>query len=348
MIVKKYIIILFGIILTIAIAFMIYFFVLKNNPKIEENILEIKRVETIPQKNEYYIVKPKKIICYKDKIYVLDTKFYRILVYSRDGFSHHISSPGMGPGQISQPISFVIEDENLYVLNFPDRIEVFDLIGKYIKTIRLKIENTLIKSIWDFKIFEKKIYISLNVGEIKVQRYNLNGQFIDNFILGGNKVVLDKIFISTPNNIYIIPKLNKLILFNQFNGDIQIFNFHDGILIKIIRDYDSIISRRTSIIMDDIKRSIASNNILQIKNYIMLDSALDLLNLKLFILPSQISIDREEKRNILYSLDLITHVIKRNNLAFEIGDKKYINNLCFMEDNLIFIDDDLNLNIGGF
>lgn len=346
--IRKFVFILLGFIFILIIALIIYFPAIKNKSEIKNSVMEIRRMENIPQENEYYIVKPKKIIGYKDKIYVLDSKFYRILVYSKDGFSHHISSPGMGPAQISQPISLVIEDEILYILNFPDRIEVFDLQGKYIKTIRLKIENTLIKSIWDFQIYGQKIYVSLNVGEIKVQRYDINGRFIDNFILGGKKVELNKIFLSVPNNIYIIPRLNKLILFNQFDGDIQIFHLHDGTLITSIRDYDSIISRRTSLIIKDINNTRPEDKMLQIKNYLMFHSTLDLSSLKLFILPSQISLDREEKRNILYTFDLETNLIDKNNLVFEVGDQKYIENLCFIEDNLVFIDDDLNLNIGEY
>lgn len=340
-------------ILLVVFAFTVLVFLLihiMHKPKKVEVLsgtIKIDTIEQIPQGDEYYIAKPKKMLCYKDKIFILDVKFYRILVFGKDGYSHYIGHPGQGPGEISQPISMAIENDRVYVLNSPDRIEAFDLFGKYLKTIRLKIARTPIKSLGDFKIFDGKIYVSLEIGEVSVQRYDLNGRWIDNFISGGNKIDLGKTILANPNDIYLIPELGTLILFNRFTGDIETFSLKTGNLLDKVNNYDQVVAERIASFKKNENGQSAPKRKIEVKVFIMFHANLDIKKLQLHILPSQSSVSREDMRDIIYTLNLNNLSMERKRLHFDGIEKKYIRYCCVVEDSIFFIDDELNLFKGG-
>lgn len=310
--------------------------------------MDINKVEKIYQGDTYYIAKPKKILCYKGIVFILDVKFFRILAYGNNGYSHFIGRPGQGPGEISQPISMTISKDKLYVLNSPDRIEVFDLFGKYLRTIRLKIQNTTFKSIWDFKISDEKIYVSLDIGEVRVQRYDLNGRWIDNFIAEGDVIDPDKTVIANPNDIYIVPGLSALILFNRFSGAIEEFNLKSGTFIKKLIGYDRIVEERISLLKREMKDKNTSKGKVEVKGFLMFHANLDEEKMQLHILPSQSSVNRENMRDIIYTVNLEDMSMERKKMQFVGIKKKYIRNCCIKKDSMLFIDDELNLFKGGF
>ncbi len=81
-----------------------------------------------------------KISLYKNKIFILDFKRKMIFVIDKKGnFLYTIGRPGQGPEEIEDGRDFFITpDEKIYVLNsMPNRIEVFDIRGKPIKSIKI-------------------------------------------------------------------------------------------------------------------------------------------------------------------------------------------------------------------
>jgi hypothetical protein len=286
------------------------------------------------------------MLCYCDKIYILDRKLLQILVYTDAGYSHSIGRPGQGPGDISHPISFDIVNDRLYIANIPDRIEVFDLTGTYLKTIRIIKKMDSFPSFWDFKIVNDIIYFSKDIGLIKVERYALDGTYIDDFISGGMKIESSRDILSNPYNIYIEPENNSLILFSQFNGDIEIYDLNSGNCLTKIQDYDSSTMEASFSIRDLIRSSHANRNDLNVKIFIMLRSTIDKKGARLLITPSQVSLKEEEKRNLIYSYSFMENKIEENILNFQDSEKKFIRLCCVAGKKLVILDDELDLYIG--
>jgi len=317
-----------------------------NIPK--PKVLNIHNLREITQDEDYIISNPLKMLYRGDKIYILDRKLLQVLVFTDAGYSHSIGRPGQGPGEISQPVSFDIADDKLYVANFTDRIEVFDLTGTYLKTIKIKIKPDSIPSFWDFKLFDNIFYFSKDIGQIKVQRYGPDGAFIDDFIGGGSKIESSRDILSSPCNIYIVPDNNKLILFNQFNGDIEVYDLNNGDCLSKTQNYDSFTMEESLLIRDIISSSQPNSNDKEVKIIILLRSTIDQERSRLLVTPSQVSLEDEKKRSLVYSYDFTGNKIEENILNFTGSDKKLIRICCFTDKKVIILDDELNLYIGKF
>jgi hypothetical protein len=90
----------------------------------------------------------KKIAIYQNKLFILDGKRWQLYVMDKTGkYLYTIGMPGQGPGDLEYAVDFAISDEGfVYILNsIPRRIEVFNINGKPLKTIKLESP-----SVWSF------------------------------------------------------------------------------------------------------------------------------------------------------------------------------------------------------
>jgi hypothetical protein len=76
--------------------------------------------------------KPVSIKVYKDRVYVLDAKAYNVKVLSLKGkMIKTFGRKGEGPGEFKRPFFFDIANEKIFVLDGNDRVEVFDVNGRF-------------------------------------------------------------------------------------------------------------------------------------------------------------------------------------------------------------------------
>lgn len=315
----------------------------KGKQNIPEKVLIIDKVQEITQDGEVFIFMPVKIIPHKEKIYILDRKFLRVLVFTEGYFSHCIGKPGQEPGEISEPISFEIEGNELYVMNMQNRIEVFDFQGNYIKTIKLNIERNSHSAFWDFAIFAGIIYVSLDIGNTTVQRYDLEGNDLGDFICGNKTINPQQFLLSNPANIYILPRLNRLVLCNQFSGEVDQYDLSTGALLAKSLEYDNFTLTKSRQIKKELESRFSYSGGLEIKTFIFFRSCIDKETNKLWIIPSQLSFGVEEKRNIVFCLDVLNNTVEKNIIRFESSDKKFLFQIFPANKKVFLIDEELNL-----
>jgi hypothetical protein len=92
--------------------------------------------------------KVKKIALHQNKIFILDSKRSELYVIDKKGnYLNTIGRPGEGPGDLEYCYDFFISnDEKIFVLNsLPKRVEIFDINGKPLKSIKLKTPTA-----WEF------------------------------------------------------------------------------------------------------------------------------------------------------------------------------------------------------
>jgi len=309
--------------------------------------INLESVLEIQQYGEYFVAAPVKMLGYKEKIYILDLKFHCILVFTEDGFSHTIGRFGQGPGEITEMAkSFRVFEDNVYILNHPDKIEILDLNGNYKGTIRLKCSETYF-SPSDFEIFGNHIYISLSIGKTRVQKYNLEGHLIDNFIKGGNEIGLYKFNIINPYELHIDIESKRIILFNRFNGDIEVFDLMVGTPIWSFKNYDAQTSERITSIRKEINKHNFRDYSKELKSIVMWQTALDENNSRMLIIPSQNTVTISERKDILYIFDIKHGLVLKS--FIRLGSfEKIIKYCCFLDEKLAFMDYSFNLFIGGY
>lgn len=337
------------IILLIVAMFLIIVYNSKNKQeiKIKLNPLELESVLEIPQDGDYFVAKPLKMLGYKGKIYILDLKFRCILVFKDKGFSHTIGRIGLGPGEMTEMTTFfVIFKDKVYIFNRPNKIEILNLNGDYEGTIRLKCTGTYF-SPSDMVIFGNHIYISLSIGKPRVQKYDFEGNLVENFIIGGNEIGPYKYNIINPYALYINLETRRIVLFNRFNGDIEIFDLNNGTTIWSFKNYDSQVSERVTKIREKINKHNFRNDSKELKSIVMWQSALDENNSRLLIIPSQNTVDSSEREYILYIIDIKHGSLMKSFVRWG-SFKQIIKNCCFVQEKLAFVDYTLNLFIGGY
>lgn len=307
--------------------------------------IELNRVSEIIQPQDHFIAKPRKMLGYQNRIYVLDQKFSTILVFEETGFSHSIGGPGIGPGEFQNANSFDISKDRLYVLNQASKIEVFDISGDYIRTFKIE-KPAPYATPSDIKVHEDQIYIGYNLGETKVQRYGLNGNYSDDFIKGGRPMESGRFILADPISIFVYPARNSLILFNRFKGDLEIYNLSSGVLEDSIENKDPIIRERIS----NFTESISGQNFVdyskEIKSIVMWRCSFDDTNNKVLIFPSQMSVDEKSRSENFYSFDVNLETLSL--VRFEVrGKKLVVKDFCSIQGRYVILDYNLNLFLGG-
>ncbi len=346
---KTVLIVCLPIILIIVAFISIRIFNAKSKPEIQIKVIpiDLDSVLEIQQYGDYFVAAPVKMLGYKEKIYILDLKFHCIMVFTEAGFSHTIGRFGQGPGEITEMAkSFRVFEDNVYILNHPDKIEILDLNGDNKGTIKLKCSETYF-SPSDFEIFGNHIYISLSIGEIRVQKYDLEGNLLDNFIKGGNKIGPYKYNIINPYALHIDLESRRIVLFNRFNGDIEVFDLMAGTPIWSFKNYDAQISERITRIRKEINKNNFRDYSKELKSIVMWQSALDENNSRMLIIPSQNTVDSSERKDILYIFD-IKHGLLMKSFVRLGSFAKIIKHCCFLEEKLAFMDYSFNLFIGGY
>jgi hypothetical protein len=308
-------------------------------------IIELNRVSEIIQNENHFVAHPIKMMGYKNKVYLLDRKFRMVLVFSKNEFSHIIGKPGQGPGEISEGTSFDVFKDKLYLLNKDSRIELFDISGEYKKTIRLK-KSVPYALPTDLKIYKGNMYVTFNVGETRVGRYDLEGNFLDDYIRGGDNIGPYKNFLSNPLSIYISTEDNALILFNRFNGDIEVFDLNSRVLRNKTTNYDDMITEKVAQLRKRVRERYYDNGLREIKSILIWRSAFDRRNNQLLIIPSQISVDEKDRRKLFYTFNINNGLVLKRFLRVK-GVDIIIRDCCFIDDKPVILDYDLNLFLGG-
>jgi hypothetical protein len=346
---KKVLIACLIIIVIIIALICIILFNAKSKPEIQIKVtpINLESVLEIQQDGDYFVAAPVKMLGYKEKIYILDLKFHCILVFTEEGFSHTIGRFGKGPGEITEiPKSFRVFEDNVYILNHPDKIEILSINGDYKGTIRLKYSEQYF-SPSDFEIYGNHIYICLSIGETRVQKYNLEGNFVENFIKGGNEIGPYKYKIINPYELHIDIESRRIILFNRFNGDIEVFDLIAGTPIYSVKRYDDQISERITRIIKEINKNNLRSYSKELKSIAMWQSAFDENNSRILIIPSQNTVDSSDRENILYIFDIKYGFLLKS--FIKLGSfEKIIKHCCFLEEKIAFMDYSLNLFIGGY
>lgn len=307
--------------------------------------IELKKISEIQQPQDYFVAKPRKMLGYKNKIYILDQKFSMILVFKETGLSHTIGGPGIGPGEFQNANSFDISKNRLYVLNQASKVEVFDISGDYIHTFKLE-KPAPFAAPSDIKVHENHIYIGYNLGETKVQKYGLKGNFLDNFIKGGRPLDPGRFVLANPISIFVYPARNSLILFNKFKGDLEIYNLSSGVLENSIENKDPIVKKRISNLTENISNQNFEEYSKEIKSIFMWRCSFDDANNKVVIIPSQSSIDQKMRNENIYSFDLNLETLSM--ARFVVKSKKLIiKDCCSIQGKYVILDYNLNLFLGG-
>ena len=128
--------------------------------------------------DEYNFSSIAKVVKYKNKYYVLESKDHRILVFDDlMRFERQISHIGRGEGELYYPIDFVIRGDCIYVLdNMMERVQIFNLNGKYINGF-----SGAYKSCGIAVNQKGEIYLGQPQRGKLISVYNQNGKFLRSF-----------------------------------------------------------------------------------------------------------------------------------------------------------------------
>jgi hypothetical protein len=106
---------------------------LKSNNNVDKVLINPSRIFTNIRFSSI-----EKIVKYQDKYFVLEEVNHRVLVFnSSEEFLYQISSIGQEKEDLFYPSDFVIKAGHLYIQDYENsRIQIFDLEGNYMNTIR--------------------------------------------------------------------------------------------------------------------------------------------------------------------------------------------------------------------
>ncbi len=185
-----------------------------------------------------------KISLHKNNIFILDSKRNELYVIDKKGsYLYTIGRPGQGPGDLEYGWDFFISgDEKIYVLNsMPKRIEVFDIKGKPIESIRLDIPGFGILPEAIIIDKDKNLIISSSFKNI-IAVYDANGSHLKTLLKRDDLENYSKntLAIGIPSRLEIID--NHILHFDLYKG---IFTKIDlsGHVVSNFNAYDERISR---------------------------------------------------------------------------------------------------------
>jgi hypothetical protein len=347
---KRYIMLLAIFLVMLVLVFYYYGPPIKNNPLapvMNYNPIFLNSVQEIPQNEEFIVAKPVSMLGYKSKVYILDLKFYCILVFNENGLSHTVGRHGAGPGEITDmTISFKILDDKIYILSQPNRIEILTLKGDYLDTIKLQHKEKYFFPT-DLEIFDNNIFISISASETRVQQYDCSGRLIKQFIGGGKKVSQNRNNFLDPLALHIDREKQKIIIFSRFSGDIDVFDLKSRNLLWSRKNYDPIISRRIADLTKKQNQKNYKSHSKAFKSVSMWQHTVDQNRASLLLIPSQNSVNTNDRVSTVYLFDYETGELTRSEIIW--GNFKQVFKYgCFVLDRLVIMDYSFNLFYGGY
>lgn len=114
-------------------------------------------------------------------IYVLDIRNHRLLKFTKEGnFIWKTGRKGQGPGEFRNPSEVVVSpSEEIWVLDPPTLIHLFDAQGKYKRTINLKGRCSNFQFLPDGRLFISRT--TRGQMGIAAEYYSIEGEFLEKF-----------------------------------------------------------------------------------------------------------------------------------------------------------------------
>lgn len=111
----------------------------KNEPLLLSSIVDSISFIKLETKNNEIISSPTKVQLFKNKIYILDRERNSIFIFNKSGdYLQKIQNTGKGPGEYLQLVDFEINNQGIYLLDYPNNIIHYDFDFKYLQKIELK------------------------------------------------------------------------------------------------------------------------------------------------------------------------------------------------------------------
>ena len=75
---------------------------------------------------------PCNVTIYGDRLFIPDTAHHRVLTFTTSGkLTQTIGGPGEGPGQFTFPTAVAVYNNELFITDYSDRVQVFSVNGQY-------------------------------------------------------------------------------------------------------------------------------------------------------------------------------------------------------------------------
>ncbi|NIM11711.1 MAG: 6-bladed beta-propeller [Candidatus Aminicenantes bacterium] len=159
-----------------------------------------------------------KVTLHKSNIFILDGKRNELYVMDKNGkYLYTIGRPGQGPGDIEFGCDFYISEyEKIYVLSsFSKRIEVFDIKGKPLSSIKLKPPDVWM-SAKSILLNQNNNFIIGSSYDRIIATYSIKGDFIKTVLKHDDLEMISKSQIGINTKLCFID--NKILLFDAFRG----------------------------------------------------------------------------------------------------------------------------------
>jgi hypothetical protein len=149
------------------------------------SILHVKNRVTdwrkVEQNGDAFIKNVNKILYRNNKIFLHNSMGFQLLVFDDTKYCSSIGKPGQGPDEISRIVSFDVDTAHIYILDFPDKMLVFDSDGVFLRSFRMKAihwKGFESYSAHDFFVADGTIYICYGIREPTIRKFSLkNGVY---------------------------------------------------------------------------------------------------------------------------------------------------------------------------
>ena len=122
--------------------------------------------------------RPRNVTIYGDRLYVPDTANHTVLTFNTSGkLTQTIGGPGGGPGQFILPTAVAVYNNELFITDYNNRVQVFSVNGQYNREL-LRDQVTRPEDILITPDGEVLIADSLN---LRVAIFNTSGDLLHRF-----------------------------------------------------------------------------------------------------------------------------------------------------------------------
>ncbi len=302
---------------------------------IKESVVSCKKVL---QTENGFIKKVSKMIYHKGFLYILNSMDYKLLVFNSDRFLMQIGKPGQGPGEISLIASFDVDSEYIYILDMPDKMNIFDHGGNFRKSFRLKdyLKKGELRGWTDFFIFNRNIYLSSGINNPEIKKFSVdNGEFLGNLAESKSQV---KSGVGSLFKIFNNQIQKKIIVADESQGKLYFYNLFSGKAEAEIGNIDHVVHEEAEAFQKRVNK-IKKNSVFSVQLVHLTFSSYNIDKSQVCFLPLvgrkknfiRYYLIATDKKNI-HCVDL-----ELNDIAAEVGK---VNNLITVEDNNIFVVDE--------
>ncbi|MHA1233121.1 MAG: 6-bladed beta-propeller [Candidatus Helarchaeota archaeon] len=140
-------------------------------------------MDVLPGKDNDFLNAPEDIAIFKKWIFIADFKNSRILRLNKDLSEYiQIGKKGLGPGELINPSNIFVKNDTIYIVS-GTQVHVFDLMGKYKRTIKFPVRlyyGIAINSKYHFFVGNVKAEIAKHTKHI-ISEFDKYGYFNNSF-----------------------------------------------------------------------------------------------------------------------------------------------------------------------